>query len=54
MSETWIQVTDDVAAVRLASDDLSVDVLPANGGDVYAIVDRATGVDLLWKAPWGT
>jgi hypothetical protein len=46
--------TDDVAAVRLSSDQLLVDVLPANGADVYSVVDRRTGVDLLWKAPWGT
>lgn len=54
MPATWIQVTDEVAAVRLVTDQLSVDVLPANGGDVYSVVDRATGIDLLWKAPWGT
>ena len=51
---TWIQVADDVAAVRLSSDELEVDVLPGNGADVQAIVDRRTGVDLLWKSPWGT
>lgn len=47
-------MTEDVGAVRLTSDALLVDVLPANGGDVYAVIDRATDVDLLWKAPWGT
>jgi hypothetical protein len=47
-------VTDDIGAVRLSSSDLFVDVLPANGADVYSILDRRTGVDLLWKAPWGT
>jgi galactose mutarotase-like enzyme len=50
---TWVPVTDDVAAVRLSSGDLFVDVLPANGGDIYSILDRRTAVDLLWKAPWG-
>jgi hypothetical protein len=45
---------DVIDAVRLSSDQLLVDVLPSNGGDVYAVVDRRTGVDLLWKAPWGT
>jgi galactose mutarotase-like enzyme len=50
----WVPVTDEVAAVRLSSDDLLVDVLPANGADVFSVVDRRTGVDLLWKAPWGT
>jgi galactose mutarotase-like enzyme len=51
---TRLPVTDDVDAVRLTSDDLLVDVLPANGGDVFAVIDRATDIDLLWKAPWGT
>ena len=51
---SWIPVTSDVGAVRLSSDELQVDVLPANGGDVQAVVDRRTGVNLLWTAPWGT
>ena len=51
---TWVEVAREAAAVRLTTDDLLVDVLPANGGDIYSIIDRATGVDLLWKAPWGT
>ena len=29
-------------------------MLPANGADVQSVVDRRTGVDLLWKSPWGT
>jgi galactose mutarotase-like enzyme len=41
-------------AIRLESDKLFVDVLPENGGDILSIIDRASGVDLLWKAPWGT
>ena len=45
---------DVIDSVRLASDELLVDILPSNGGDVYSVVDRRTGVDLLWKAPWGT
>ena len=51
---TWVPVTDEVAAVRLSSADLVVDVLPANGADVQSIVDRRTGVDFLWTSPWGT
>jgi hypothetical protein len=51
---TWVPITDDVSAIRLASDELLVDVLPANGADVQAIVDRRTGINLLWTAPWGT
>jgi hypothetical protein len=51
---TWAPITDEVAAVRLSSDDIEVDVLPANGADVRSIVDRRTGADLLWTSPWGT
>ena len=50
----WVPMTDEVAAIRLQSDDLAVDVLPANGADVQSVVDRRTGVDLLWTSPWGT
>lgn len=28
-------------------------MLPACGGDIYSITDRATGVDVLFKTPWG-
>ena len=54
MSATRIPMTDDVAAVRLSSDELEVDILPANGADVQAVVDRRTGTSLLWTSPWGT
>lgn len=54
MTRSRPPVTGDVDVVRLTSDDLLVDVLPSNGGDVFAVIDRATDIDLLWKAPWGT
>jgi galactose mutarotase-like enzyme len=50
----WVPVTESIAGVVLSSDELEVHVVPGNGGDVYSIIDRRTGVDLLWKAPWGT
>jgi len=40
-------------AVRLTTDALSVTVLPDKGADIYQIIDRASGVDPLFKAPWG-
>jgi hypothetical protein len=40
-------------AVRLTSDALSVTVLPNKGADIYQIIDRASGIDPLFKAPWG-
>jgi len=49
-----IPMTDDVWLVRLSSDELEVDILPANGADIQAIVDQRTGTSLLWTSPWGT
>lgn len=37
----------------LASDDLEISMLPACGADIYSITDVATGVDVLFKTPWG-
>ena len=51
---TWVPMTDDVAAVRLSSDELEVDILPANGADIQSVIDRRTGTSLLWISPWGT
>jgi hypothetical protein len=42
-----------VAALKLESDELSVTVLPDKGCDIYAFVDRVSGIDLLFKTPWG-
>ncbi len=40
-------------AVTLADDELAVTVLPERGAEVHALVDRASGVDVLFHAPWG-
>src|SRR6516162_1025761 len=40
-------------ALMLTSDKLEVAVLPDKGADIYAIVDLASGIDPLFKAPWG-
>ena len=40
-------------ALRLTTDVLSVTVLPDKGADIYELTDLATGVDPLFKAPWG-
>jgi hypothetical protein len=37
----------------LCGDDLEVVLLPGKGADIYAVVDRASGVDVLFKTPWG-
>lgn len=40
-------------AVHLTSDKLEVTVLPDKGADIYAISDLSSGIDPLFKAPWG-
>ncbi len=39
-------------AVRLRSDDLEVVLTPAKGADLTSLVDRRTGVDVLFRTPW--
>ena len=40
-------------AVTVTSDHLAVTVLPQRGAEIHALVDRASGVDVLFHAPWG-
>jgi len=40
-------------SVTLTNGRVAVTVLPGKGADIYAIVDVATGIDVLFKAPWG-
>ena len=40
-------------ALTLSSDLLEVVVLPDKGADIYALTDRVSGIDPLFKAPWG-
>jgi galactose mutarotase-like enzyme len=57
LSDTQIGITTSMVAgwdaVRMTSDALDVTVLPGKGADIYALIDRASGVDALFKAPWG-
>ncbi len=41
------------SAITVTSDHLSLTVLPERGAEVHALVDRASGVDVLFHAPWG-
>jgi hypothetical protein len=41
------------AAVELANDHLKATLLPGKGCDVLELIDRSTGVDVLFKSPWG-
>jgi galactose mutarotase-like enzyme len=40
-------------SVTLENDGLQVVVLPDKGAEIHKLIDRRTGVDLLFKAPWG-
>jgi hypothetical protein len=39
--------------LTLRNQDIEVTVLPDKGADIYALTDRRTGVDVLFKSPWG-
>jgi hypothetical protein len=41
------------ATLVLRSPQLEVVVLPGKGADVYSVIDRATGIDVLFRSPWG-
>jgi hypothetical protein len=40
-------------ALTLGDEGLRVTVLPEKGADIYALVDVASGIDVLFKSPWG-
>lgn len=42
-----------VRAIQLRNPFIEVMILPDKGADIYALVDRASGIDLLWKSPSG-
>jgi hypothetical protein len=44
---------DNTRDVVLRNADLEVVITPTKGADIYAVIDRATGVDVLFKTPWG-
>jgi hypothetical protein len=40
-------------SVVLENDDLQVAVLPDKGAEIHQLVDRQTGIDVLFNGPWG-
>lgn len=42
-----------VPAVILENESLAVTVLPDKGADIYELVSKPDGIDVLWKSPWG-
>lgn len=41
------------ACVALESESVRVTLLPDKGFDIYELIDRASGTDVLFKTPWG-
>lgn len=48
----WGELARGVPTLELHSDDLAVTLLPDNGCDIHELLDRRTGIDLLFKTPW--
>lgn len=42
-----------IDTVILRSDELEIVLVPGKGADIYSIIDRASGIDVLFKTPWG-
>lgn len=40
-------------AVKLENDRVAITLLPDKGADFYQWIHKSTGVDVLWKSPWG-
>ena len=39
--------------LTLRNSDIEAVILPDKGADIYSLTDRRTGVDVLFKSPWG-
>jgi len=49
----FLTLAHNVRVVRLSNQFVSIDVLPDKGADIYALVHKASGVDVMWKSPTG-
>lgn len=47
------EIVPGVRGLVLRNDQLEVTVLVDKGADIYSLVHRATGLDVLFKTPWG-
>ena len=48
-----IMLERNASAVKLANSKVEITILPDKGADIYQWVHKGTGVDVLWKSPWG-
>ncbi|MCC6944379.1 MAG: aldose 1-epimerase [Thermomicrobiales bacterium] len=48
-----IALPQGISAYRFGNDNVMMTVLPEKGNDIHEWVHRRTGIDVLWKSPWG-
>jgi hypothetical protein len=53
LAATEVTLDRKVDAVRLENDRVMLTLLPDKGADIYEWVHKASGIDVLWKSPWG-
>ena len=44
---------EELTVLTLRTGDIEAVILPDKGADIYSLTDRRTGVDVLFKSPWG-
>lgn len=50
---TEITLVQQVRALRIENDVLAATILPDKGADIYELIYKPHGLDVLWKSPWG-
>jgi hypothetical protein len=53
VSVTETEPVPGVRGLRVQAEGIAVTLLPDKGCDLYELVDRRTGTDVLFKTPWG-
>ncbi|MDQ3693437.1 MAG: aldose 1-epimerase [Chloroflexota bacterium] len=48
-----VQLERGVPALLLENEAIAVTVIPLKGADIYRLVAKPEGLDVLWKSPWG-
>jgi hypothetical protein len=48
-----IALPQGIDAYRIGNDHVAVTILPEKGADITGWVHKPSGVDVLWKSPWG-
>ena len=48
-----IKLESTIRALRLENDLLATSILLDKGADIYELIYKPKGVDVLWKSPWG-